>query len=343
MDALANYIGKSAAGLGGMKLLADTMYDNMDFKTMEYVHPETGNRTRISGREPLATAMVLVAGLKGDWNNVQDSIKYASLPFANILGGEGGLALSLLKNLQKTMNMRDLDPKAMEKEVIKTLNRLIPGQALLATIKTVFDPVSREGLGAELPGVSLALPARIDPTTGEPYAPEQRLPGLGVTIPQISGVPVPGGQRLLDPVSQLLGSYGMLDYRMPRRPVVGMPAANIPKEWQRRWYEILGEERTKSFKVLAPALLTKRKELPYNTRLDLINKYREFERLTKGGASISEAGKTVFGEDWAKSLTTARNLQEDKRIIQKKDSEAAAKALKLLETEMRRARREGRL
>jgi hypothetical protein len=341
-EAIANYLGKSLTGLGGLYFINDTLYDHVDFKSMEYVH-ENGDRSRLSGREPLPTVLALSAALKGDWINAKSALKYTSLPGASVISGEGGLVWTLVQRIQQAAQRRDFDPKAVEKEAIKILNRLIPGQALLAMTKSIFDPVSREGLGAEIPGVSLALPARIDPTTGEPVRAMQKLPGVPVQIPQLSGVPIPGAKRIVDPVSQMLGSYGMLDYRPIRTPVAGIPAAKLPSEAKQKYYEILGEERSKTFKTTAPALLAKRKSIPYNTRIDLLNRYDNYERLIKGGYSTQQAAQEAFGKNWKSDLTLAVELTRDKKIIQKKDALAAKRAIRKLEQELRRARRERRL
>lgn len=250
IEDISEYLGKSATGYGGLMLI-DQLYDRVDFNSMEYVH-ENGNRTRLSGREPLTTGLWLLATVKGDLPKSTGALQYASIPFAKFVSDErgGGLLSSTVKLLTMANQQGQINPRAAKREVDDFVNRLIPGQALLSAIKTVFDDTIREGVGANLPGVSQTLPAAINPTTGGPLKPTQRVLGSG-EFPTIGGTPIPGAERVMDPVQQLLSQFGMMVYRGPRTPIAGVPVAEVPEAWRREWLQLLGQERQRLLRPIA--------------------------------------------------------------------------------------------
>lgn len=238
-EEVGQYLAKTATGWGGLYLLSH-MYEDVDFNTMEYVDKE-GNRKRLSSREPLASAMWFLAVVKGDWDRAAAGLRYASVPATRLLAGEGGLLGSVFQAFKRALDNPQNDPKAIMREMENQINRAIPGQAILSALKTLFDPTIREGVGANIPGYSQKLPAAVDPTTGEPMQPRQRV--LGVEVPSISGVPLPGATRILNPVQKLLNEYGLMVYRGPQQPIAGYPAAKAPAEHVREWKTIFGRKR----------------------------------------------------------------------------------------------------
>ena len=235
---IAGYLARTATGVGGLYLLNEVLFDHIDFNTMEYVHPD-GNRSRLSGREPLTTALFMLATIKLDKDKATGALSNVSIPGAKALVGEGGLLGGIITQAARASARADLgDPRGLQKNLQDMFNRAIPGQALLAAIKTIFDPVVRRGIGANLPGVSLLKEPVIDPATGEPLAPKQQIPILpsgdeggiiGPVIPTIAGTPIPGAKRILDPVTQLLSNMGLLIRRGPRTAIAGFPEGEVPE------------------------------------------------------------------------------------------------------------------
>ena len=229
---IAAWFVKSATGWGALYLLTETMYEDVDFNSMEYIHTD-GSRTRLSNRDPLPTALWLLATVKGDYARSTGALRYASIPGARLLSREGGLVGSVLSAYQQAAKNADVDPNALQRELTNMVNRTIPGQALLSAVESLFDPVIREGIGANVPGVSSFLEPAIARTTGEPLQPRQRL--LGMELPAIGGTPIPGAQRLIDPVERLLSRYGLVIYRGPRSPIAGLHPSEVPEDMLREW------------------------------------------------------------------------------------------------------------
>ena len=244
---VGEWVAKTATGWLAVSLISQTLYDRTDFNSMEYVH-EDGSRTRLSNRDPIPTALWLVAILKGDEGRATAALRYASIPAARLLTGEGGLLGGIISTASKAIANADVDSRGLQREVTDMVNRAIPGQAMLSALKTVFDPTLREGVGATLPGVSLLKPPAISRTTGERKEPRQRL--LGVELPAIGGTPIPGAQRVLDPGERLLSRYQLLIYRGPRQPIAGHAPADVPDDVLREWLIEFGRERDRLLRPL---------------------------------------------------------------------------------------------
>ena len=260
---IAGYLTKSASGWGGLYLIDRTLYDHVDFNSMEYVHAD-GDRTRLSSREPLASALWLLAVIKGDVEKAKGGFKFASVPGAQLLGegGTPGILGGIIKQAQAAMSRRGTDPRGLSRDLTGFFNRLIPGQAILSAIESVFDPTLREGLGANIPGLSFLKPAVINPATGKPLTPRQEIPGTGIEFPQIGGVPIPGATRKLDPVTKVLSKFGLLVYRGPRQPLAGVPPGEAPAEVRREWLEAFGQKREKLLSPLIPRIEQAEKNNP---------------------------------------------------------------------------------
>lgn len=248
---IAGWLVTAATGWGALYLLNEALYDRVDFNSMEYVH-EDGSRTRLSNRDPLPTALWLLATLKGDLPRSTGSLRYASVPGARLVTGEGGLLGGVISSTAKATERADVDAGALGRELTDMVNRMIPGQAVLSAVESIFDPVSREGLGANVPGVSSFLEPQISRTTGEPRDPKQKV--LGVEMRAIGGTPIPGAQRIVDPVERLLSRYGLVVYRGPRHPVVGLPPSDVPRETLREWVTEFGRQRQRLLGPIAGAM-----------------------------------------------------------------------------------------
>lgn len=253
------YLAKTATGYGGLMLINSLLYDRTDFNSMEYVD-EQDNRVRLSGREPIASALVFLALIRGDAEKAAAGLRNSSIPFSRLLTGEGGLASSVFEAAYQAARNPQNDPRALRRELETRLNRAIPGQALLSTIEGLVDPQLREGLGAGIPGYSSTLPEQTDPTTGEPKLPTQRFAPpfvgeVGPEFPSIQGTPIPGFARQLNPVEKLLNRFGLAVYRGMRHPIAGFPAAEIPPDMRREWEQEFGRERQRRLMPLAQDFL----------------------------------------------------------------------------------------
>lgn len=236
---IGGYLTATATGWGGLYLI-NQLYDNVDFNSMEYVNEE-GDRIRLSGREPVPTALFILALLHGDGVKAAAALRYISLPGAQLLVGEGGLLGGMIKSMQRAVENPQNRPRQLEREIINQANRMIPGQAVLGAIESIVDPEYREGFGAGIPGVSKFAPTAISATTGEPLKPRQQL--FGIELPTVQGTPIPGATRLLDPTDKLLKRFGFTIYRGPRQPIAGYPPTEIPDELRREWEVEFGKAR----------------------------------------------------------------------------------------------------
>lgn len=249
---VAGYLVKSAAGWGGLMLLNE-FYNHIDFNSMQYIHAN-GERTRISNLEPLSTGFFLLALMKGKVDDAYGSLRYASIPLARLLAGEGGLLGSIVSLSRDAIKKSDVDPKGLKRELTDLVNQFISGQGLLKAFKTLFDPTLREGIGANIPIISTELRAKINPATGEPLRPRQKLPLIGVEVPAIGGTPVPGARQIYDPTTRWLSKYGVMVYRGPRQPIVGYPAGELPEEVTRDWQIAFGQNLTDLVDNMTPTL-----------------------------------------------------------------------------------------
>ncbi len=254
--AVGEYLAKTATGYGGLYLVNSTLYDRVDFNTMEYVKPN-GDRTRLSNRDPLTTSLFMLAVLHGDKDKAAAALQFASLPGAKIVSyspssgassGAGGLLTGILNQFQQLAGSRSVNPRRVKDEIDSIVNRAIPGQALLGLIKTIIDPTVRQGIGAGIPGLSLAKKPVVDPTTGKPLVPRQRIPLIGAEVPSVLGTPFPGATRVLNPMEKLLFKYGMSVGRGVRTSLAGVPPNLVPNSMRDEWVTELGIQRQVLFR-----------------------------------------------------------------------------------------------
>lgn len=258
-EEIARYLGRTATGIGGMYLIDQMFYDRVDFNSMELIEPN-GDRKRLSGREPLPTALFMLAVAHGDVDKATAGLRYASVPFAKMLYGEGGVLGNAISTLAGGFKQGKLTTKQLTKELEDTLNRAIPGQAVLSVLKTVIDPQAREGVGANLPGVSFLKDPIIDLSTGQPLDAKQRM--FGVEVPSIAGTPIPGATRVMQPVAQVLARYGMMTYRGPRLPIAGYRASDAPDDVTRAWEIEFGKARKMILSQAIPAIEAAETKVP---------------------------------------------------------------------------------
>lgn len=259
LDAAENvgkYLGKTLTGLGGVYYIYQSMKDHFDAKSAEYVKDD-GNRIRLSGKQPVPEAMLLGYMIEGAWRTATQGkeagepyldkalavSQYTSIPF--IHGFKGGLLTSFIDAYSDAQKNSSFNPRGTEKLIVDNINAAIPGGAVLGILKSMSDDITREGVGANLPGVSLTLPEAPDSSTGQPLKLRQEV--FGQNLPQMRGSPIPGATRVLDPVTKLLMKYGQTVYRNNRSPIAGVPVNDLSPELQREWEFQLGQERQKVF------------------------------------------------------------------------------------------------
>jgi hypothetical protein len=260
-ERLTAYLARTATGWGGLYLVASLFAPSdaddeekdrgyVDYKTLDFVRP---NGSRVSLRvEPISTALFIASLLRGDREAVINSSRYASMPFSQVLlaskSEAGGLLGGLLTSYKYALQSGNLTSPAMLDAVTDTLNRLVPGQALLGALESVINPTDQRGLGAKLPGVSYLFPDEPNPTTGTADVRYWQLGDVtSAPIPAVSGVPLPLTSLTRSPVHQALSQNELLTYRGPRAPVAGIAPAELNRQQRRQWNQILGEERQRVF------------------------------------------------------------------------------------------------
>jgi hypothetical protein len=260
----ARYLTRMATGIGGLYLMQRMLYNNIDFKSMEYVK-EDGNRVRLSSIEPLSSGLTFLALLHGDQEKFLSGLQYSSLPGLRWIFGQGGMLSQLTDTMKTSFQTKGkLNTREMGQAVTDTLNKMIPGQAVLGGLKTILDPTVREGFGANLPGISLALQPKINLATGDPMQPRQRFAFM--ELPSISGTPIPMATRLLEPTAKLLSRYGMLTYRGPRAPIAGFPAGEVPDDKLQEFSIELGRARDQIFHQVMPYIEAQEARQPDQAR-----------------------------------------------------------------------------
>lgn len=262
------YLTKAATGWGGIYAFNQLFYDNVDANSMEYVK-EDGNRIRLSGRTPVPEIYFVCALLRGDTVNAKAALPHLSLPLAKVLGGEpGGLLSPFIKTFSESLR-GNYTVEQTARELNALVNNMIPGKTILGLIRAFFDPTIREGIGSPIPGVSSLLPQPVDPTTGEPRAPKQRIPGTKIEIPTVAGTPFPGAERVLNDVESALLEHGFGLTRPRRTSIIDLPAEDVPKEVRREYEKFVGQN-IKEF-IGEEIKLKEFQELPFEIRREILS------------------------------------------------------------------------
>lgn len=261
---IADYIGTTAAGWGGVALVNQALYDHTDFSTMEYVR-EDGRRVRLSNLSPLPDALMLSAAMRGDEEKFKSAVRFSSLVGSQVR--LKGLLSDLLNTTAQSLS-GDNTGATMGREMTKFANSLIPGQALLGALKAAHDPEMREGFGANVPIVSEQLPLRYNTTSGQPMKNEQDLGGS-----HFVGINVPLGTRELNPVEKAFLNHGMGLRRPGRTTLLDIPAPDVPKELVQEYEKNLGI-RTKE--IVEPLVKDPDfNKLPFAARKMVLERFRE--------------------------------------------------------------------
>lgn len=317
VDAAAGYLAKAATGLGGLYMLNQTLYPNVDFHSMEYVDKDN-NRYRLTGREPLPTAFTALALFNAiakqdpaDWEKFKAGLQFSSVPFGKLSNFTGGLLSSIVSASTVAAANKKIDPSAMERNIADWANQAIPGQALLNTLKTFLDPTVREGFGARLPGISLTKPAVPDPTTGRELQPMQSVLGVGPF--RTVGAPIPGAKRELTPVYRLLMRFGTPVYRGPQTAIVGIPPGAL-EDLEEAFRDKIGIEK-----------------LPQRT--DLMREFQQQLGLARETLlqPVAERIKLVGDGKWKiGDDSDTLDYEMVRRLVQKLDAAAAKNASRVL-------------
>lgn len=307
---------KAATGWGGL-ILVNSWYDDVDFERMEYV-TEEGNRYRLAGRDPLPTALGILALIKGDWDKATAAMKHTSLPFVQYFADEDnqGLIGGITQSIYRwTRNPTQRSVERLEDELTKMFAKFIPGNAVLTSMASVFDPVIREqsdlvgtGLFSKLPGLSRTRPAVINPATGKPLERKIKLPFVNWELPSIQGFSLPGMEIQVDPAYKILSQIGADIYRGPRKGLLGFAEAEVPKEIRREWMISFAKYRHMYATYLS---ITRLDDILSENKLkDIV---REFDRMSAMKATdeiystrnISRSDRKIF-EDLSKLQKSPR-------------------------------------
>jgi len=239
---VAEALAFALAGWGGVYWFSQTMYENVDFNSMEYVD-EHGERTRLSNRQPFPELAFIAAMLHGDTTKAKMALPYLSVPGARVIGGEpGGILSPILDTARESMQGR-YTAEQVSREFADMVNNTIPGKSILGAVRAFFfDPTIRKGIGSPIPGISSHLEQAIDPTTGKPLAPMQKIPGTNIEFPSVAGTPIPGATRVLNDIQKELLNHGIGTFRPRRTPILDFAAEDVPPEL-RKEYEIRAGEQ----------------------------------------------------------------------------------------------------
>jgi hypothetical protein len=263
----AAYLAKAATGWGALYAFNQLFYNQVDPNTMEFV-TEDGDRIRLSGRQPFPELYLMTAMFRGDISNAKAALPYTSIPFASMIGGQGGLLSPLVNTMAQSWSGNYTAEQA-SREMTKMVNNAIPGKSLLGLARAIYDPTVREGIGAPIPGVAGLLPTRVNPTTGEPLAPMQRIPGTGIKLPSVGGTPFPGALRIQNDIEKVLLNHGISTVRPRRTSIIEIPTEDVPKELRREYEQRVGA----NVKIILGEgiKIPEWKELPFELRRDVLN------------------------------------------------------------------------
>lgn len=273
---VVNYLAKAATGWAGIYAFNHLFYDNIDANTMEYVK-EDGDRVRLAGRTPAPELFFISALLRGDMEKAKAALAHLSLPGAKLLSGEpAGIISPLIDTIRESIRGR-YTAEQTARELTKLVNDAIPGKSVLGLIRSIFDPTIREGIGAPIPGVASLLPQRINPTTGEPLAPKQKIPGTALEIPTVGGTPFPGAVRVLNEIESTLMNHGLSVARPRRTSIIELPAEDVPKDVRREYEQIVGRNVQR---IVGDGIQRQQwKDLPFEARRLILSEWLEDARL----------------------------------------------------------------
>jgi hypothetical protein len=257
-----NMIGKGVMTLnavGALYAVAKHIYPHYNPQTGDYIDPISKAAFRLSDKEPFVSMLTAVGAIQAGWsalNGDSDSArqhlrdagwtgKNSSLLLLNWLGEyKGGVGGPMLKEAYTYLSGGRPSPDALTDAFLQEANRTID-LPMFAPIRGLIDPIQRRGFGATLPGVSRLLPAKPDQITGKPT--ERYESVLGLRLPMIAGMPVPGW-REVDPVERLLNRF---DVGTPGKgtwtaipDIPGpMSPADLTRDQREKWKLYFGQAR----------------------------------------------------------------------------------------------------
>lgn len=284
---IARYLTTAATGWGGVKFVNDVLYENVDPVRME-LRNANGDRVRFGGLSPLPDAYILAALMRGDIEKARAAAQYTSLPGLNVLGAKpqgmfSDLAMSIYRGYTE-------NPKTTTNSVaanlVNTVNTAIPGRAVLMALKTVTDQTQREGIGAEVPGISYMLPPKINPTTGAPLRPQQLLGAQ--EFPAIGGLSVPGGVRSLNPIEKTLLDHGFGTAKPRRGSILDFQSSDVPKPLRLKYEELSGKNVNQFVGQLINT--DEFKTAPFDARRKMLQKVLDVSHKAAIGTLASDYG-----------------------------------------------------
>lgn len=206
------FLVRNMTGTGGLLATSSLLYDQVDFKTMDYVR-EDGSRIKLTGLTPVPDALFMVAILRGDAQNAFRAMTASSVALP---AGQTGIASALL-GTGRDFYTGQINTKTVSREIKDIANDFIPGRGMLMALEQISDPEIREGFFKDVPGLSKLGPLRIDPTTGETIKPKTTIPFFDkAQLPKRFPRGLPGGGRVVNDIERELFRVG-LGTRRPRR------------------------------------------------------------------------------------------------------------------------------
>ncbi len=225
----ARFAAQALTGIGAVDFVNQTIYDRVDFNTMEYVR-EDGRRVGLFGVSPLNEALFVAAVGRGEYDKALAAARSGALGFLTF----EGLIMPVIDRLQHRAG-----GQAILERLEDQFTRMIPGQAMLRAITSLmFDPPATKGVL----GIIGAGRPIIDPLTGEDMRQKRELIGTQLPVPDIG---TRGTQRVLSPTERMMRELGFVRL-MPRIPKLIDPEtgqayddlSDIPRE-RREAYERL--------------------------------------------------------------------------------------------------------
>jgi hypothetical protein len=271
---LAAFLTRQASGIGAVSLTDNTIYQNIDFETFEWVDPETGKRVSLSQYSPLPEAIAVAAILHKQPQEAIAALRRSSLNFG------GGLLSGVVDSFDRIKVGRPI-PASVGEQFDRALLTLLPGQAVLRALKDALDTTKREGVLGQLPVISKGQPERISPTTGNPESTLREIVGTNLPAPAAMGSR--GTQRTPDPLESELRRLRKMGQAIQiRAPRLRLPGDQEPTDEQQRQFE--RDRGQLRFKTLAPLIKSEAyQQLTNPQKANLLQELQaETSRIAKG-------------------------------------------------------------
>ena len=163
-----NFVVRNIEGVGSVYLVDQTIYDNIDWETFSYLDQNDKGETvrrSLSGWSPMPELIGIAALFRGEQSRALQAFSRGSVGFFGLQGILGRVFLAA-EEMSRQGTKPDVEAISNVLEKFRdTLVNLVPAKSVLAAIKGMLDPVSRDGFGRVLPGVGTP---RVDALTGLP-------------------------------------------------------------------------------------------------------------------------------------------------------------------------------